>query len=110
VPQPLCANNEEAPNHLLALEYEVSIELFSLTIIIPYSTNIPADPNLWDSGFAATSLFGTNEFLQSNVQNMACSLQQMASFLKQRNFKGCNSMRPKIKQISQLHTPKLELR
>jgi len=50
--------------------------------VIPYSANVPADPNLWDGNFTATSLFGTNEFLQSNVCNMACLLQHMACFLK----------------------------
>jgi len=56
--------------------------------VIPYSANIPADPNLWDGNFTATSLFGTNEFLQSDVRNMACSLQHMACFLKQRSLEG----------------------
>jgi len=56
--------------------------------VIPYSANIPADPNLWDGNFTATSLFGTNEFLQSDVRNMACSLQCMACFLKQRSLEG----------------------
>ena len=37
--------------------------------VIPYSANVPADPNLWDGSFTATSLFGTNEFLQSDVRN-----------------------------------------
>jgi len=45
-----------------------------------------ADPNLWDSNFTATSLFGTNKFLQSDICNMACSLQCMACFLKQRSL------------------------
>ena len=52
-------------------------------MVIPYSTNVPADPNLWDGNFTAISLFGMNKFLQSNVCNMACSLQYMACFLKQ---------------------------
>lgn len=46
----------------------------------PLSHNVLSDPNLWDGDFGATSLFGTNEFLQSDVRNMACSLQHMASF------------------------------
>ena len=58
--------------------------------VIPYSANVPADPNLWDGNFTATSLFGTNEFLQSDVRNMACSLQRMACFLKQRSLEGCD--------------------
>ena len=60
-------------------------------MVIPYSTNLPADPNLWDGNFTATSLFGTNEFLQSNVCNMACSLQCIACFLKQWSLEGHNS-------------------
>ena len=58
--------------------------------VIPYSANVLADPNLWDGNFTATSLFGTNEFLQSDVRNMACSLQRMACFLKQRSLEGCD--------------------
>jgi len=52
-------------------------------MVIPYNANVPADPNLWDGNFTATSLFGTNKFLQSDICNMACSLQHMACFLKQ---------------------------
>jgi len=50
--------------------------------VISYNANVPANPNLWDGNFTATSLFGMNEFLQSDVRNMACSLQHMACFLK----------------------------
>jgi len=57
-------------------------------MVIPYSANVPADPSLWDGNFTATSLFGTNKFLQSDVRNMACSLQRMACFLKQRSLEG----------------------
>jgi len=59
-------------------------------MVIPYSANVLADPNLWDGNFTATSLFGTNEFLQSDVCNMACSLQRMVCFLKQRSLEGHN--------------------
>jgi len=59
-------------------------------MVIPYSANIPADPNLWDGNFTATSLFSTNEFLQSDVCNMACSLQRMACFLKQQSLEERN--------------------
>ena len=41
-------------------------------MVIPYSANIPANPNLWNSSFTATSLFGTNKFLQSDICNIAC--------------------------------------
>jgi len=43
-------------------------------MVILYSANVLADPNLWDSNFTAISLFGMNEFLQSNICNMACLL------------------------------------
>jgi len=65
--------------------------------VISYSTNVPADPILWDGNFTATSLFGTNEFLNSDITNISCSLQCMACFLRQRNLKGRN--RNNIKQL-----------
>lgn len=83
--RPACGNSMEALNHTQAFEYENSKEP-SPPAVIPYSANVPADPNLWDGDFRSTSLFGTNEFLQSDVRNMACSLQRMASFLRQRNL------------------------
>jgi len=55
--------------------------------VIPYSTNVPADPSLWDRNFTATSLFGTNKFLNSDINNVMCSLKCMACFLRQRNVK-----------------------
>jgi len=45
-----------------------------LPMVIPYSANVTANPNLWDGNFTATLLFGTNKFLQSDICNMACSL------------------------------------
>ena len=62
----------------------------SLPMVIPYSANVPADPSLWDDNFIATSLFGTNKFLNSNVHNITCSFQHMACFLRQKNLKGHN--------------------
>jgi len=53
---------------------------------IPYEANMPADPNLWDSHFRPISLFGTNEFLQSDARNVSCSLIHMAEFIRQRNI------------------------
>ena len=58
--------------------------------VIPYSTNVPTDPSLWDGNFTAMSFFGTNEFFNSNICNIACSLQYMACFLRQRNLEGRN--------------------
>jgi len=94
-PQPACGNSMEALNLTQASHYENSTEP-SPPAIIPYSANVLADPNLWDSDFRPTSLFGTNEFLQSNVRNMACSLQQMASFLRQRSLKDCDGNIPQL--------------
>ena len=95
--QPTCADNVKAPNHILSLEYKASMKLSPPAIIL-YSTNIPADPSLWNDSFAATSLFSTNKFLQSNMRNRACSLQRMVSFLRQRNLKGHN--RNNISQLN----------
>jgi len=80
---------EEASNSAAIGNTNMSLKL-SPPMVIPYSANIPADPNLWDSSFTATSLFGTNKFLQSDLCNIAYSLQCMAIFLKQRNLKSCN--------------------
>ena len=77
------APNDPTPSN----NFNTFSELSSPTVI-PYNANIPANPNLWDGNFTATSLFGTNEFLQSNVCNMACLLQCMACFLKQRSLEG----------------------
>lgn len=59
-------------------------------MVIPYSTNVPTNPSLWDSNFMVTFLFSTNEFLNSDIQNIACSLQWMAYFLWQRNIEDHN--------------------
>jgi len=58
--------------------------------VIPYSANVPADPSLWDGDFSATSIFSTNEFLQGDVRNIACSLSRIATFLRQRNLEDHN--------------------
>jgi len=50
--------NEPSPADNLNMSQEPSPPT-----VIPYSTNVLADPNLWDSNFTATSLFGMNEFL-----------------------------------------------
>jgi len=70
------APHEDTPNKPSPADnFNMSPEL-SLPTVIPYSANVPADPNLWDGNFTATSLFSTNEFLQSDVRNMACFLKQ----------------------------------
>ena len=51
---------------------------------IPYQANQPADPQLWDRNFSLISLFGTDEFLDGDAKNIACSLQRIATFIKQK--------------------------
>jgi len=44
-----------------------------------------------------TSLFSTNEFLNSDISNITCSLKRIACFLRQRNIKDRNAN--SIKQL-----------
>ena len=81
---------EEALNSAPSGEIDVSSEP-SPPSVIPYSSNVPADPSLWDGNFMATFLFGTNEFLISDINNITRSLQRMACFLHQWNLKGRNA-------------------
>ena len=67
------------------------------TTVIPYNPNAPADPQLWDGGFAATLLFGTEEFLEGNIKNITYSLQCITTFIRQRDIKGRS-----INDLSQL--------
>jgi len=53
---------------------------------IHYEANAPANSNLWDGYFGATSLFGTNKFLLNDAQNISSSLICIAEFIKQRNI------------------------
>ena len=76
-----CVPLKEAPNSAITSNIDISTEP-SPPKVIPYSTNVPADPSLWDGNFMATSLFGTNEFLNSNINNITCSLKYMACFLR----------------------------
>ena len=66
---------------------------------IPYQANQLADPQLWDGNFNSISLFGTDEFLASDAKNIACSLQRIATFIKQRPLGDKNSQ--DIPQISE---------
>lgn len=84
------ASLEEAPNSVPSGGLDISTEP-SPPSVIPYSANVPADPSLWDGKFAAASLFGTNEFLASDINNITCSLQHMARFLRQRKLEGRNA-------------------
>jgi len=80
------APHKDAPNEPSPADNFNTSPEPSPPMVIPYSANVPANPNLWDSNFTATSLFSMNEFLQSDVCNIACSLQCMACFLKQRSL------------------------
>jgi len=77
------ASNEAAPNN--TREPDPLSQPLPPDVIL-YKANVLADPSLWDSNFGVTSLFGTNKFLQNNVNNMAMSLLHMATFLNQRKL------------------------
>jgi len=81
---------EAAPNPPITGYSDLSTEP-SPPEVIPYNANVPVDPSLWDGNFSATSLFGTNEFLNSDINNITCSLKCMACFLRQRNVKENNA-------------------
>jgi len=81
---------EVAPNPPITGYSDLSTEP-SPPEVIPYNANVPADPSLWDGNFSVTSLFGTNEFLNSDINNITCSLKRMACFLRQRNVKENNA-------------------
>jgi len=68
--QPPCVSHEEALNPISISETNTLTEPSPPTVIL-YSTNVLADPSLWDGNFTATSLFGTNKFLNSNIRNIA---------------------------------------
>jgi len=81
---------EEAPNSINISDIDLSAEP-SPPEVIPYSVNVPVNSSLWDGSFMVTSLFGTNEFLSSDINNIMCSLQCMACFLRQQNVKDWNA-------------------
>jgi len=69
VPHAAEADNETIPQGLEPL-------------VIPYQTNQPIDPQLWDSNFCSISLFGIDEFLARDTKDITCSLLRMAVFIK----------------------------
>jgi len=89
-----CVPFEEVPNSAITNNIDISMEP-SPPEVIPYSANVPADPSLWDGNFTATSLFGTNKFLNSDINNIMCFLKRMVCFLRQQNVKDwdANSIR-----------------
>jgi len=81
--QTSCAPHKEVSNFTSTNNIN-SLPEPSPPMVISYSTNVLANPNLWDGNFTVTLLFGTNKFLQSNVCNMAY-------FLKQHSLEGHDS-------------------
>jgi len=53
---------------------------------------------LWDSTFSSISLFSTVEVLEGDAKNIVCSLQRIATFIKQRPLGNRDSL--DIPQIS----------
>jgi len=58
--------------------------------IIPYDESLPLDPSLWDGQFSAVSIFGTKECFDQDSANIIKSIQQAASFIRQRSLSGSN--------------------
>ena len=87
MPQLLHVHNEAAP---IASSQPDPSTLPAPPSALPYEANVPADPDLWDGHFGPVSLFGTNEFLQSDAHNISCSLICMAEFIRQRNISNCD--------------------
>ena len=88
--QTLYAPHKRASNSSPTDNINMLLEPFLPTVIL-YSANVLANPNLWDGDFTATLLFGTNEFLQSDICNMAYLLQHIVYFLKQHSLEGQDS-------------------
>ena len=83
MPQSQRIHNKVVP---IASYQPVPSTLPIIPLALSYKANVPADPNLWNGYFGPVSLFGTNEFLQSNAHNILCSLIHMAEFIRQRNI------------------------
>jgi len=54
------------------------------SLAIPYQVNQPTNLLLQNSNFVLISLFGVNKYLTSNIKNITCFLQRIATFIKQR--------------------------
>jgi len=97
---PQCHNEANSPLSPHANDSNHSVSPPDLEpLAIPYQANQLADPQLWDGNFNSISLFGTDEFLASDAKNIACSLQRIATFIKQRPLGDKNSQ--DIPQISE---------
>jgi len=77
------ANTSNPVAHLTSINLAVTsanLEPFA----IPYQADQPMDPILWDGSFSSISLFGIVKVLEGDTKNIACSLQRIATFIKQR--------------------------
>lgn len=92
------ANLPIPPPHVNGINYSVSPPDLEPSAI-PYQANQPAGPQLWDGDFNSVSLFGTDKFLAGDAKNIACFLQRIATFIKQRPLGNKNSQ--DISQISE---------
>jgi len=50
---------------------------------VSYQENQPADPDLWDSIFVPISIFGVNQCISDDPQNITYSLFYIVMFIKQ---------------------------
>jgi len=56
------------------------------TSSIPYLTDKPADSNSWDDAVHKISIFGTDNFLEIDTNNVTTSLYRIGFFIRNRNF------------------------
>ena len=54
------------------------------TTSIPYSVNQPVDPSLWDDSVHLISIYGLHKCLETDANNIATSLNRIASFVRNR--------------------------
>jgi len=92
------ANSPIPPPHVNGINYSVSPPDLEPSAI-SYQANQPTDQQLWDRDFNSVSLFGTDKFLAGDAKNIACFLQRIATFIKQRLLGNKNGQ--DIPQISE---------
>jgi len=55
---------------------------FLRSLAILYQENQLADSDLWDGIFASILIFGVDQYIKDDAQNITCSLYRIASFIK----------------------------
>jgi len=55
---------------------------FLRSLAIQYQENQLADPDLWDSIFALISIFGVDQYIKNDAQNIICFLYRIVLFIK----------------------------